>query len=434
MKCTNCGADILEGQLYCENCGTEVQMVPDYNPLDEILAEQVKGVLYESARKQNRETGRMSTGMLNTERSTGRMNAGRNTGAMNTSRNTGMMGANRRPVSRNTGRSVRETEAERLTRERAQKKRQTEQRKAKARKKRRILITSIIIILVIIITAGIFTYRNSYSGLVKRGYSELQATEYLQAESLFKRAIKKSQAKAEAYTGLSKVYMAQDQPDTAEQMFITAITSQPDNVEIYKAVLEFYLETDQETKISPLLADCDEDLLSQLKAYVSEQPQFSLSDEEVYEEVQQLSLTGTGEKIYYTIDGSEPTAEAGSEYTDPIQLEEGITEIKAVSVNRNGIPSLQTSRTYTIELPIQDAPAVTPSTGQYEENKSIEIRVPEGYTAYYTTDGTTPTQSSHKYTEAIEMPEGNTLFSAVLIDGKGRVSDVTKRNYELTLD
>lgn len=36
MKCRKCGADIPEGKIYCEVCGTAIQMVPDYNPVDDI--------------------------------------------------------------------------------------------------------------------------------------------------------------------------------------------------------------------------------------------------------------------------------------------------------------------------------------------------------------------------------------------------------------
>lgn len=395
MKCTNCGADILEGQVYCEKCGTDVQMVPDYNPLDELLTEQVKGVLYESSRKQKRETGRM-----------------------------------------NTARSVRESEAERLAKERMQKKRQAELRKEKARKKRRRLIIVMILLLAAMIAGGVFIYQNSYIGLVNRGNSELTATAYEEAEALFKRAMKKNDKKADAYVGLSEVYIALEELDTAEQMFISAIAEQPENTAIYEAALEFFLSTDQAVKISPLLEECEsDDVLAQLSTYVSRPPEFSLSDEEVFDEVQQLSLSSSDGTIYYTTDGTtEPSAEVGQEYTEPIQLEEGATNIQAISVNKKGIPSLTVSKTYTIELPIQDAPAVTPSTGQYEQSTQIEIRVPEGYTAYYTTDGTPPTEDSIQYTGPIDMPVGNTLFSAVLIDGKGRVSDVTRRNYELTLE
>lgn len=36
MKCTKCKAEIPEGKIYCEHCGTAIQMVPDYNPVDDI--------------------------------------------------------------------------------------------------------------------------------------------------------------------------------------------------------------------------------------------------------------------------------------------------------------------------------------------------------------------------------------------------------------
>ena len=41
MKCPKCGRELKTGQLYCENCGQEIQIVPDYDPLDELLIGQV---------------------------------------------------------------------------------------------------------------------------------------------------------------------------------------------------------------------------------------------------------------------------------------------------------------------------------------------------------------------------------------------------------
>ena len=43
MKCRYCGHEIPDGVLYCENCGKEVRIVPDYNPLDDILAQEIVG-------------------------------------------------------------------------------------------------------------------------------------------------------------------------------------------------------------------------------------------------------------------------------------------------------------------------------------------------------------------------------------------------------
>ena len=107
------------------------------------------------------------------------------------------------------------------------------------------------------------------------------------------------------------------------------------------------------------------------------------------------------------------------------------TTIYAIAVNKAGIPSLPVRKSYTVELPIEDAPAVSPSTGQYSSAQEIEIKVPDGYTAYYTTDKSEPTTSSTKYTGPVEMPEGETIFKAVLVNAKGRVSGITTRNYVL---
>lgn len=37
MKCPNCGSELEPGKIYCEHCGHEIQIVPDYDPLDEVL-------------------------------------------------------------------------------------------------------------------------------------------------------------------------------------------------------------------------------------------------------------------------------------------------------------------------------------------------------------------------------------------------------------
>ena len=122
------------------------------------------------------------------------------------------------------------------------------------------------------------------------------------------------------------------------------------------------------------------------------------------------------------------------EYTEPILLNEGTNEVRAISVNKKGIPSVVVSRTYVIDIPVADAPAVTPSTGQYDTYTEITIQVPEGYTAYYTMDNTDPTTASNVYTGPIEMPEGQTIFSAVLVNGQGKMTQITKRNYVLEYD
>ena len=215
-------------------------------------------------------------------------------------------------------------------------------------------------------------------------------------------------------------------------MFLTAIESQKSNADLYKAAIQFYVDSDQTKKISELLDGCPDSVLAEVKEYVSDPPKFSL-EEGTYEEVQQVSLTSDGDKIYYTVNGTNPTT-SDTEYKEPILLNEGSNEVRAISVNKKGIPSVVAIKTYVIDIPVADAPAVSPSTGQYDRQMEITIQVPEGYKAYYTLDNTDPTESSTLYTGPIKMPQGQTIFSAVLVNGQGKMTQITKRNYVLELD
>ena len=43
MICRHCGANFPDDLVVCPECGAEVQIVPDYNPLDDVLAREVRG-------------------------------------------------------------------------------------------------------------------------------------------------------------------------------------------------------------------------------------------------------------------------------------------------------------------------------------------------------------------------------------------------------
>ena len=399
MKCRYCGHEIPDGVLYCENCGKEVRIVPDYNPLDDILAQEIVGSI------NGEPTG---LDLSDTERL-------------------------RRTASqrRTTGRTIRGTGA--MTEDREARRRQAQRRKAQLRKKRRILLAGMFLILAALIGGIVLIYKNSYNGIVSAGNKALERQEYSEASSAFQRAIGKNKERPEAYTGLSRVYLAQNDPDAAESVFLDAIEEQAGNSDLYGACIDFYIDTKQQMEIPGLLDEATDQVREALSEYIIDVPEFSLDAKETYEEVQQLTLTaGKGLTIYYTVDGSDPDT-GSTKYTEPIQLDEGETTVTAIAVNKNGIPSMPEAKEYVIELPIEDAPAVSPSTGQYEAATSIEVKVPDGYEAYYTTDGSDPTTASAKYTGPVNMPEGETLFKAVLVSGDGRLSGITTRNYVLEL-
>ena len=391
MKCRNCGYEIPAGELYCKRCGEEVRIVPDYNPLDDMLTQQIKVSI-------NGEPDSASPDKAYTRNM------------------------------RNTGRTSHLTQNEREAR-----RRQAEKRREIKRKKRRRLLIAMSAILVTFIAIVIVMYLNSYSGVVRKGNKALLSSEYAVAQECFEKAIEKKPEQPDAYTGLSQVYIAKSDLKNAEKIFADAISDYPDNIALYKAFIQFYIDTNQALGIPKLLSKANDKIQKSMDEYIVDKPEYSLEEGKVYDDVQQLTLTSKEKTIYYTIDGTDPTF-TSIKYSEPIQLDEGETIVKAMSVNENGIPGLFEEKVYVIELPIEDAPAVSPSTGQYSESMKIEIKVPDGYTAYYTMDGSTPTTASKKYTGPIKMPESDTLFKAILVNASGRSSGVTTRNYILEIE
>ncbi|SCM57972.1 putative protein {ECO:0000313/EMBL:BAM70137,1} [Methanothermobacter wolfeii] len=74
---------------------------------------------------------------------------------------------------------------------------------------------------------------------------------------------------------------------------------------------------------------------------------------------------------------------------------------------------------------IPAAPSASPASGTYLNNVTVTLTGPEGSTIYYTTDGSTPTVSSNKYTAPIVLSRSATLkFIAVANSASSAVSSV----------
>ena len=126
-----------------------------------------------------------------------------------------------------------------------------------------------------------------------------------------------------------------------------------------------------------------------------------------------ITCSTEGAKIYYTTDGSEPTA-SSTEYTTAISITADVT-IKAIAIKSGMNDSAVASASYTIKVA---TPVFSVASGAVESETSVTITCStEGAKIYYTTDGSNPTSSSTEYTGAISVKAAVTLKAIAVKDG-----------------
>ena len=122
-----------------------------------------------------------------------------------------------------------------------------------------------------------------------------------------------------------------------------------------------------------------------------------------------------GAKIYYTTDGTEPTAE-GTEYKSAISVTAAVT-LKAIAVKSGMNNSAVASVSYTIKGTVA-TPAFSVASGAVNSGTEVTITCStEGAKIYYTTDGTEPTAESTEYTSAISVTAAVTVKAIAVKDG-----------------
>ncbi len=136
-----------------------------------------------------------------------------------------------------------------------------------------------------------------------------------------------------------------------------------------------------------------------------------------------ISDTTSGAAIYYTTDGSTPTA-SSTQYSGAIQV--GASEtIQAIAVASGESNSAVASAAYTINLPAA-TPTVSPAAGTYTSAQSVTITdATAGAAIYYTTNGAAPTTSSTKYSGAISVAASKTIKAMATAAGNSNSAVVT---------
>ena len=296
-------------------------------------------------------------------------------------------------------------------------------------------IVGIAVIILLVVSLLINSNKkNSYEYNYSTGLSFYNAGNYSDAITYWEKASKDPQGRKNVDLKLKmyECYIAAGNRDAAVDILKDALSYDKYNQKVLTSLAQYYVNQKDGSSLTELLRKYKgTDGEKHLKEYEVAMPSASEASGK-FDKVIELELKSENSyKIYYTTDGSSVTT-ISTEYTQPVRIESGKTTVKAVAVDNIGTMSYELELTFEINYNGPDAPAVTPVTGTYDAGTKIEItNIPDGASAYYTLDGKTPTKDSQLYTEAVSMPEGNTVFSAIIIDQYNLASSVTKRNYNV---
>lgn len=384
MKCPSCGNEIEPGHLYCESCGLEIRIVPDFEPEIENSITETLSTVGEEIKE--REAGK------------------------------------KEQEAKKNGREHEELFLEEMDGSRI--------------RSRVISITAVLLAIVISVPLLYIHYSASYQ--TQRAEKLAAQGKFREAAELLEKTGKQEENGVRNTLLLASCYEQLGDTEKAERVLTGEINKgqfpSEEMEKLYERVIRLYEKQGRFEEINELLSDCrDESITTVFQHYMALPPGYNYESGN-YDEVLYLRLqANTTGHIYYTLDGTTPTA-SSERYTSPIFLEAGRYQVNAVFVNEYGIESEVVRNWYSINLTVPEAPAVLPESGKYQVPTLIEMDIPVGCSIYYTTDKSEPDSNSILYTEPIPMPLGRSNYKFVVVSKEGVKSEVTSRSYEFTMD
>jgi hypothetical protein len=375
MKCPNCGEELKEGYLYCEKCGEEIRIVPDFEPeIENSIIETLSAVAEDVSPEEDQD------GILADDMSV------------------------ETPI---------------------------------VFSKRLIIVLSLLFVLAIAFLAVYFTrpvYKEesvqSKIELAKAAYAN---SDYTEAANLYDDVLKE-QKDSEVIIAYADCLYEMGETDRALSNYYAAIDMDPENEMAYARIIAMYESEEAYEEINALLAGSDsEKIRTEFQNYLAITPVYNYEGGN-YNRVIPLKITAptTGD-VYYTLNGTDPMR-YGILYTTPIFLRSGVYNVRSIYINDFGICSDYANAQFIIEGTKPREPEISLESGLYTSPQKISVKVPEGCTVYYTTNGTVPDKNSFIYGEPIPMKEGVTNYRFVSISEEDVHSDVVARSYQLNVE
>lgn len=379
MKCKSCGKEIESGLIYCPACGKAIELVPEYNVLEEELLSKI-------VEDKNKEKTFAEGVYKNVD-----------------------------------------------TKPKDEVFKETVKPKKKSYKKAGFAFVCIIGIIALCIIFVVYSnVTGSYSYILDMAQANEVEGKYTAALEYYQKAY---DMQAEDFTvvyGLGRTYYFTKNYSSAAEYLSLALKSKPENTQIYDYLLKSYDALDDSENIVKLAENAPTDEISEMiSKYIVLPPDFSLDSGEFTDDITVYITSLDDDQIFYTTNNKDPKV-SGKLFTSPLIIKEGTTTVKAVCLGKDGEYSDIIEREYTVSYGKPSTPEVTPAAGQYNYPISITVTVPAGGKAYYTWDGSDPAVSGTLYTGAIDIIPGKSVLSVVVFDRRGNKSPTYYGEYTYT--
>ena len=470
MKCSICGGECNENQAFCLKCGNPIQIVPDFDIIEEELANSV-GALMDDEEK-TKETLDAST-IDDMQLKLFDISKKRDIEGEEVGGKTKIIGnindAVKAEYEKNPSRDMfkAKTDVNRENREQYKtevrndesdggqqealkdegKKASTvnKKKKKKNNKKKNLIIgITLAVVVVIAIVAFIAIGKSvnkavmSYDELYASAQEALEKSKYNTAIENAENALEKAEndsEKLEALELLCEIYNAKNDNGSDYIKVLEKITTyDAADVKYFKELAEYYDKNAKYEELTGLLRQIeDENVLDALSKYVLPQPVADVESGE-YNSYIEVSLTEDGNnEILFTLDGRNPSL-YGERFNDTIVIKsDGDYTLKAIAKNEKGVESKVSEYEYKIIVKSSSAPKVTPAGGKYDDYTKIKVEVPEGGKAYYTWDGSEPDENATEYTGEIDMLRKINILKVIVYDKFGVASEVAQESYNLQI-
>lgn len=323
MHCPKCDTELAPGNVYCPSCGYEVQIVPDYDPLDEVIWEgqEKRQKQKNSQKKDPQKKDSQKRELQNLKEDSDK----------------------KRKKKMTVGQRLFHLWRDPLLRK----------------------ISLLSVLLLICVGAAFGAYfgirrQSDYGYQLRKGMEYYESQQLEEAIRYLKRA-QELQSNTEGADERPLLYLARTYEQLGEyEMASDLLTSllefsleEKEKLAVYEELFQTLQKAGKSGKINGLIEGCKEESIQRrLFSYRIEKPTVSIRGG-VYHYYINPQLQAAYGTIYYTLDGSMPTEES-TKYDGKISLQEGDNLLTAVAINEEGIVSEQLFEVYTLDFDVPE--------------------------------------------------------------------------------